>query len=157
MSRPNNTDTLEQAGKAIHLIKRRRKTRHAKLREMAKEEEEGYRGRDAWSREIGGGEIVCPVCAATVKGDQDVLDAHVDACLANEGLRMEEERQRELELRRVSEEGAWEEVLDVDGTGGHVGDVRGMLVAQIKVFPCPKLVSRNRVPYSRSQRTGRRR
>ncbi|KAG6882509.1 hypothetical protein C0992_011462, partial [Termitomyces sp. T32_za158] len=54
----------------------------------------------------------------------DVLDAHVDACLANESRRLEEERLRVLEQEAAGEE-VWEESLHVDGAAGHVGNVRG--------------------------------
>ncbi|KAG6875436.1 hypothetical protein C0992_003842, partial [Termitomyces sp. T32_za158] len=53
----------------------------------------------------------------------DVLDAHVDACLANESRRLEEERLRVLE-QEAAEEEVWEESLHVDGAAGHVGSVR---------------------------------
>lgn len=85
-------------------------------------------GRVSRLRGIDSGEIVCPVCLTTVRGDQDVLDAHVDACLANESRRIEEERNRELVQRRAQDEETWEEVLDIEGNAGHVGNVRGMYV-----------------------------
>lgn len=114
----NVHDSMEQACKTIQIIKRHRKQRHAKLKEIAREEE-GYRG--AWSRSVAGGRIVCPVCSLEVCGDQDVLDAHVDSCLANETSRLEEVRQRELQQQRDMEEDIWDELE----TGGHVGNVRG--------------------------------
>ncbi|KAF9006623.1 hypothetical protein BDQ17DRAFT_1352083 [Cyathus striatus] len=120
MLQKNPNTTLEQVGKTIQTIKRRRKNRHAKLKEMAREEEEGYVLRNRWMRGIAGGEIVCPVCSATVQGDQDVVDAHVDSCLANESRRIEQERRQ-----RIQEEEVWEEIDDPDGYGGLVADVTG--------------------------------
>ncbi|KAG6832170.1 hypothetical protein H0H92_004901 [Tricholoma furcatifolium] len=111
-------DVLQHAGKAIQTIKRRRKQRHAQFREMGREEEK-RREIMSW-----GNEIVCPVCMVTVRGDPDVLDAHVDACLANENRRLEEERQRTLEQGAVEE--LWQTPSNVDGAAGHVGDVRGL-------------------------------
>ncbi|KAG6854341.1 hypothetical protein C0991_007846 [Blastosporella zonata] len=110
-------DTLQEAGKTIQTIKRHRKQRHSKLREMGREEERG-RENLSW-----GEEIICPVCMVTVRGDQDVLDAHVDACLANESRRLEEERQLTLE-ERAAEDEVWEGSY-ADGAAGHVGNVRG--------------------------------
>lgn len=135
----NPTDSLEQAVKSIQTIKRHRKQRQAKFREMAREEEEGSNVRDRWLSRGQGEEVVCPVCSQTVRGDQDVLDAHVDACLANESQRLEEERIRQQELQRASEEDiVWDE--DVEG-GGHVGDVRGSCLARSFHGHCLQWVS----------------
>jgi hypothetical protein len=63
----------------IKTVKRHRKQRYHRLREMIQSHNEDARdngGRD-------GGEIVCPVCLETVFGDPDVTEAHVDACLAH--------------------------------------------------------------------------
>ncbi|KAG5648834.1 hypothetical protein DXG03_000183 [Asterophora parasitica] len=118
-----SNDLLHQAGKTIQNIKRHRKQRHAKFRDMAREEEESN-GRDHRAHSTAE-EIVCPVCMVLVRGDQDVLNAHVDACLADEGRRSEEERQRTLEQRRAVEDDMWEEAFAADGAAGHVGNVRG--------------------------------
>ncbi|KAG6817887.1 hypothetical protein H0H87_001719 [Tephrocybe sp. NHM501043] len=115
--RPAKADILADAGKAIHTIKRHRKQRHAKFREMGREEERGKEN-VSWAEEI-----VCPVCMVIVRGDQDVLDAHVDACVTNESRRLEEERHRTLQ-QRAAEEEVWEESY-ADGAAGHVGNVRG--------------------------------
>ncbi|PPQ70445.1 hypothetical protein CVT26_013939 [Gymnopilus dilepis] len=112
-------DSTEQCNKTISNVQRRRKQRSQKMRELLKEEEEGHNSRDPWLRRFTGEEIVCPVCSATVRGDQDVLDAHVDSCLAHESLRLEEARQRELMHQQAIEEEVWEEV------GNYVGDIRG--------------------------------
>ncbi|RDB19826.1 hypothetical protein Hypma_012810 [Hypsizygus marmoreus] len=115
----NSSDILQKAGKAIQAIQKHRKRRYARFRDMAREEVEGG-GKDG--RRRSGDEIVCPVCLLTVRGDQDVLDAHVDACLANESRRLDEERMRAQQQQRAEE---WEEPDIGDGAGGHVGDVRG--------------------------------
>ncbi|KAF5393075.1 hypothetical protein D9757_001226 [Collybiopsis confluens] len=114
--------------KAIQSIKRNRKNRHAKLRDMAREDDENFvssRLRITSSR----GEIVCPVCLATVQGDEDVQDAHVEACIANESQRLEEERERRAAQAR-REEGEAAVAVDIEGNdidaAGYFGDVQGI-------------------------------
>lgn len=132
MQPSSSSATLEVVDKSLRMIKKHRKQRHAKLREMTREEEDGgglsgFRGgRGRWA---GSGQgTLCPVCLKMVPGDPDVVEAHVDACLAHEA-RMQSERER-LELGRRQEEEVWEEV-DVeddiqlratDGASGVVGD-----------------------------------
>ncbi|KAF4619453.1 hypothetical protein D9613_005297 [Agrocybe pediades] len=118
------SDPMEQSHKTIETVKRRRKKRYTKLKEMLREEDEGLTARNSWLRRYTGEEMVCPVCATTVRGDRDVLDAHVDACLAHQSQVLENARQQELlQLRAVEEEAEhWE---DVDEDGNYVGDVRG--------------------------------
>lgn len=89
------TNTLEAASKTIQSIKTHRKKRHGKLREMTRDEEDGKHVRATWAN--GGEATVCPVCGMTVGGDRDVIEAHVDSCLAHEGRRLEEEARREAE------------------------------------------------------------
>ncbi|KZT24578.1 hypothetical protein NEOLEDRAFT_1163276 [Neolentinus lepideus HHB14362 ss-1] len=86
----SSTDILAQTTKALRTIVARRKKRHTRLREMTREDEEGYFSRHTAGR----GEGVCPVCLKTVKGDPDVVEAHVDTCLAHAN-RVLEESQRE--------------------------------------------------------------
>ncbi|PBL02938.1 hypothetical protein ARMGADRAFT_955615 [Armillaria gallica] len=112
----------DQTTKTLQKIKRNRKRRHAGLKEMTREDEEGY----SHARTQYCGEIVCPVCLTTVTGDEDVLDAHVDACLAGENRRMDEERERREQremLRRVEDQEEWEDeepiIGSVRGTGFH--------------------------------------
>jgi hypothetical protein len=121
----NAYDSLEQSGKTIQAVKRRRKQRHIKLKEMAREEEKGN-SKDSWSRWFAGEVIVCPVCSATVRGDQDVVDAHVDSCLANETRRMEEARTRELRHQQAMQEELGEDGEEELRYPGHIGSVRGM-------------------------------
>ena len=69
--------------KTLRTLKKHRKQRHAKLRELTKEDEDerwwGTRQRGADGEGEG---QVCPVCAKFVQGDVDVVEAHVDSCLA---------------------------------------------------------------------------
>jgi hypothetical protein len=145
----NVHDSMEQACKTIQVIKRHRKQRHAKLKEIVREEE-GYMGRDAWSRSVAGGHIVCPVCSLEVCGDQDVLDAHVDSCLANETSRLEEVRRRELQQQRDMEE----DISDELETGGHLGNVRGGRFPFVARRAGRLRVNRHRVPDTRPSCTG---
>jgi hypothetical protein len=82
----NGEDTLERCSKTIQIIKRHRKQRHLKMREMTRDDND--ENRVAWTGT--GRETVCPVCLQTVRGDQDVMEAHVDACLAHESSRVNE-------------------------------------------------------------------
>ncbi|PSR93784.1 hypothetical protein PHLCEN_2v4679 [Hermanssonia centrifuga] len=108
----SDTATLELVDKSLRLIKRRRKQRHAKLRDMTREDEDsgglsGFRGgRGRWTGSSEG--TLCPVCMKIVPGDPDVVEAHVDACLAH-GARMQGERDRE-QRERQRDESPWEEV-----------------------------------------------
>ncbi|KAK1229821.1 hypothetical protein PQX77_007108 [Marasmius sp. AFHP31] len=113
--------------KTIQAIKRNRKQRHVKLREMTRDEEEGSASSIGGGR---GGEIICPVCLTSVAGDQDIIDAHVDACLAHEARRLAEERERQSiidqEIASGSGLGDDDMMVDIDGEAvGHIGDVRG--------------------------------
>ena len=122
--------------KTIQAIRRNRKQRHVKLREMTRDEEEGLAG------PVGGrgrGEVVCPVCLTAVGGDQDIIDAHVDACLAHEARRLAEERERqsiiEQEIASGSGIGDGDLMVDIDGEAvGYIGDVRGEFWAHVECF-----------------------
>ena len=85
---------------------------------MLKDDDE-LNAKDTWLQRFTGEEITCPVCSVTVRGDRDVVDAHVDTCLAHENQRMEEARLLELQ-RRVEEEETWGD------DGNYVGSVRGV-------------------------------
>ncbi|KAJ3875060.1 hypothetical protein F5051DRAFT_415100 [Lentinula edodes] len=112
--------------KAIQSIKRNRKNRHGKLRDMTREDDEGHMASHLRYTSSRGG-IVCPVCLATVEGDEDVQDAHVEACVANESVRLEEERLRreEQERREESEKMDTDDENEQDDAAGYFGDVRG--------------------------------
>lgn len=73
----NLQDTTARTEKMIKTVKRRRKQRYHRLREMI----QSYNGDADRNDGRGGVEIVCPVCLETVFGDSDVTEAHVDACL----------------------------------------------------------------------------
>ncbi|KAJ6515570.1 hypothetical protein C8R45DRAFT_1049180 [Mycena sanguinolenta] len=120
---------LTETTHTITAIKRHRKARHTKLKELVRaDSEEGAssssRVRETWrSRRNEGGEVVCPVCLVTVRGDEDVIEAHVDACLVDQTRRLEEARQAAIAERRSQRRNA---DLDVEMDGpGHVGEVRG--------------------------------
>ena len=112
-----DTATLELIDKSLRQIKRRRKERNTKLREMSHEENDtgglaGFRGgRGRWAGTEQG--TLCPVCLKMVPGDPDVVEAHVDACLAHES-RLQEERER-LNRERHASEDLWED-LDEDSS-----------------------------------------
>lgn len=118
---PSSSATLELVDKSLRSIQRHRKQRHAKLRDMAREDEDavglaGFRGgRGRWA---GGSEgTLCPVCMKMVPGDPDVVEAHVDACLAHEA-RLQEERERQGRERQREEEidiGSEYHILATDG------------------------------------------
>ncbi|KAJ7180400.1 hypothetical protein C8R43DRAFT_400461 [Mycena crocata] len=120
---------LSETNQAIQVIKRHRKQRHTKLKELVRDDEAGSssRVRETWrSRRDAGGEIVCPVCLITVRGDEDVLEAHVNACLADNARRLEEARQVAMQdqRRRRAED---REIGNLEGMlgSGHVGNVQG--------------------------------
>ena len=103
-------DTLALSSKTIQVVRRHRKQRHARLRELTRDEEDegtGHAGRD--------GAPACPVCLRKVPGDQDVVEAHIDACLAHESLRVAQE-----ESERASQEDAWEDI-DIGGDSVLIG------------------------------------
>jgi hypothetical protein len=106
-STPSSFTSPSAIGKTIQTITRRRKARHVRLKELAKEDEA-----ESWVIDVGGG-TSCPICAQVVRGDRDVVEAHVDACLAHESARLEREREEEEEL---------------DIGGGHGGSVRTRVI-----------------------------
>ncbi|RPD66933.1 hypothetical protein L226DRAFT_123143 [Lentinus tigrinus ALCF2SS1-7] len=114
--RPGSSTTaeasLEETMKTVRTLKRHRKQRHAKLRELTREDEEGawWEGRHRGEAVEGDG-MVCPVCSKFVPGDVDVVEAHVDSCLAYERLRHEEE-----EAAR-GRNGRGSAGIDLDGDG----------------------------------------
>ncbi|KAI6100285.1 hypothetical protein F5141DRAFT_1009726 [Pisolithus sp. B1] len=98
--------------RTITHITRRRRARQARLRELSREEA-AYLVRE---------DIGCPVCGQSLRGDRDVVEAHVDACLAYESRRAEIEQRREiLQGTQVSEDLE----VDVDDDGGQGNDGNG--------------------------------
>ena len=67
----------------------------------------------------------CPVCMKLIPGDVDVVEAHIDSCLAHEStLQLERESQERL---RQYDQDAWGEV-NIDGETRirlSEGDIRG--------------------------------
>ncbi|KAJ7167495.1 hypothetical protein C8R46DRAFT_1269429 [Mycena filopes] len=128
---------LAKTLQTITAIKRHRKQRHTKLKEIVRAGLEdapasSSRVRETWRRgaRSTAGEVTCPVCLVTVRGDQDVVEAHVDACLVDQTRRLEEarqaavaeERERRQAQRRWNGDGG---DVNMDGAAGHIGDVRG--------------------------------
>lgn len=116
----------EELIKTMQTIQRRRKQRHARFKEMAREEE-GYSERPRWSRrtEVTSNEVMCPVCSQGIRGDQEVINAHVDSCLVDESRRLEGERaRRAVQDPAIIDEDNWGGMLQ-DGVVGHIGNVRG--------------------------------
>ena len=79
-SGPDSTskDTTARTEKMIKTVKRRRKQRFRRLREMiqsSNDDSQNLNGRE--------GGFVCPVCLERLFGDPDVTEAHVDACLVH--------------------------------------------------------------------------
>ena len=102
--------TLDQIDKTVRTIRNRRKQRHVKLRELTREEDETH-----WwgGRRRGGSEegTACPVCGRVVTGDTDVVEAHVDSCLAHASI-------VEQEAAHGSTPGEEEDLdVDIDGEG----------------------------------------
>ncbi|KAJ6539656.1 hypothetical protein B0H19DRAFT_1180001 [Mycena capillaripes] len=124
---------LTETAQTITSIKRHRKARHTKLKELVRADtDEGggssSRVRETWRRGAGaGGEVVCPVCLVTVRGDEDVIEAHVDACLVDQTRRLEEARQAAIAEQRRRRDEDRDQDMDLGGMlgPGHVGSVQG--------------------------------
>lgn len=115
---PFSSTSPSAIGKTIQIITRRRKARHLRLKELAKEHEA-----ESWIVEVEGG-TSCPVCAQVVRGDRDVVEAHVDACLTHESARLERELLQEEDLDIGGGEGSVTTRVitsaSLRGTGIHV-------------------------------------
>jgi hypothetical protein len=114
-------DATDPTVKTLQAIKRHRRQRHAKLKELIKEGDEDEPRRSNWARGLVGGQMDCPICSQTIRGDQGVLEAHVDSCVANEELRIAEQAQQEALQKQYEEEAQWEDTSN----GHYVGDLRG--------------------------------
>ncbi|PCH40844.1 hypothetical protein WOLCODRAFT_71360, partial [Wolfiporia cocos MD-104 SS10] len=100
--------TLDEVDRLIRSLKGRRKQRYAKLRDLMREDEdEGWWGNRHDAHEG----TTCPVCGQTVRGDVDVIEAHVDSCLAH--VRIVGEQWD----RRASGSGQADVELDIDVDG----------------------------------------
>ncbi|KIJ69936.1 hypothetical protein HYDPIDRAFT_35386 [Hydnomerulius pinastri MD-312] len=135
----NPTTSPTTIAHTITHITRRRKARHARLKELAKEEASWLAslngGTDGGEGESGG--MTCPVCSQPVRGDRDVIEAHVDACLAYESRRAQverAERERTVGLQRGSEDADIDAIdIDIDssmciGGGEGEGSVRTRVI-----------------------------
>ncbi|EJD01515.1 uncharacterized protein FOMMEDRAFT_111395 [Fomitiporia mediterranea MF3/22] len=115
--------TIEQIEKTLKLLHRNRKSRNVRLKEIiAQDEDERPRAKSGLSNEL-----VCPVCLMLVRGDQDVIDAHVDSCVANASrLQAEAEERERLDRERTVQTDPWSEI-EIDGQiRVHLNDVRGL-------------------------------
>jgi hypothetical protein len=114
---------IDHTAKMIRDVQRHRKARHALLRDATRDgDDDPPRASKARTFEL------CPVCQQRVPGDPDVINAHVDACLAHaarqESSRSEAERQQEASTPDEDvdvdvdddEEDPWEDITAPDGT-----------------------------------------
>ncbi|KAH9899625.1 hypothetical protein C8Q73DRAFT_328732 [Cubamyces lactineus] len=113
--------TLEQTTKTLRMLKRHRKQRHQRLREMTREDDD----EDWWGarrRKDGDEEgTLCPVCGKMVPGDIDVVEAHVDSCLAHVRLTNEQEERRLSRRGSADVDGDYD--IDVEGEDGLIPGV----------------------------------
>jgi len=118
------SETNEKFLKTIQTIQRRRKQRHARLKEMAREEE-GYSEQSCWARrtEATSDEVMCPVCNRGIRGDQEVINIHVDSCLVDESRKLAETVQ---DSAIMDDDNNWDDTLP-DGAVGYIGNMRGAL------------------------------
>ncbi|KAK2466028.1 hypothetical protein APHAL10511_001670 [Amanita phalloides] len=118
LSSSSSADSVEQAAKIIQGIKRHRKQRHTRLRDLTRDLDDDATSSGTGTSHDSSGfgmaarEIHCPVCMGSIHGDEDVLEAHIDACLAHQAERAETEQM--MEQSDMDSEGA-----------GHVGNVTG--------------------------------
>ena len=88
-------DLLARVSKTVKLVQRHRRERHMKLRELSKaadlEDDDGAERR------------ACPVCRTVVGGDVDVVEAHVDACLAHAVTTADASNEGDLEADGLEE------------------------------------------------------
>lgn len=149
------SETNEEFLKTIQTIQRRRKQRHVRLKEMAREEE-GYSEQSCWARRIEAtsGEVMCPVCSRRIHGDQEVINIHVDSCLIDENRKSAEERaRRTVRDSAIMNDDNWDGMLP-DGAIGHIGNVRGALLTILLVHLHFFKDDRDWLPYPRSNKPG---
>lgn len=120
---PSNPSSSSALTKSLAYVSRRRKARYLRLKDLAREDDSDH---DSYSRLRGHEyeeciETTCPVCLTVVRGDEDVVDAHVDACLAYEAARAEQQADEELDVGEC--EGAYVgNVSSARGTDFHIRD-----------------------------------
>ncbi|KAI0650508.1 hypothetical protein C8Q79DRAFT_900784 [Trametes meyenii] len=126
--KPGSSSTgasIEDIDKTIRMLKRHRKRRHQTLRELTREDEDAEWWGGRHRGDAGDGEgTVCPVCGNMVLGDVDVVEAHVDSCLAYARLTTEAEENRRG--RTGSADVAGEFDVDVEGEGLIPGVMEGV-------------------------------
>ncbi|KAI0321981.1 hypothetical protein OF83DRAFT_1161512 [Amylostereum chailletii] len=111
--------------KTIHTIQKRRRQRHVALRDVTRDEDEPTQRKGKGRAQ---NVETCPVCLQTIPGDPDVVNAHVDACLAysysalQESTLLAELHQTspdnmdlDVEIEGVDED-PWEEMTAQDGS-----------------------------------------
>jgi len=105
--------TLDQINKTVRTIRNHRKQRHVKLRELTREEDETqwWGGHHTGRRGDNEEGTVCPVCGRAITGDTDVVEAHVDSCLAHASV-LEEDA-----AHRSTPENDGDIDVDIDGEG----------------------------------------
>lgn len=126
----NKTTTTTAVEHAIGYITRRRRARHARLKELSKEEATWLARHSAGDVDPEGeaSGIVCPVCSQSIRGDRDVVEAHVDACLAHESRRTQVEREREPTIGLVRENEDADVDVDVGWDEVEEGSVRTRVI-----------------------------
>ncbi|KAI0375889.1 hypothetical protein BV20DRAFT_985022 [Pilatotrama ljubarskyi] len=114
--------TVEETMKIVRMLKRHRKQRHQKLRELTREDEDEEWWGGRYQGNTGEGEgTLCPVCGKMVRGDVDVVEAHVDSCLAH--VRLTDEQDERRRSRRGSADADGDFDVDVDGEGSMIPGV----------------------------------
>ncbi|TFY56581.1 hypothetical protein EVJ58_g7551 [Rhodofomes roseus] len=103
--------TLDQINKTVRSIRNRRKQRHAKLRELTREEDEQQWWGTSRRSDCEEG-TVCPVCGKVVAGDSDVVEAHVDSCLAHASI-----LEQDAAHRSTPDDDDGDIDVDIDGEG----------------------------------------
>jgi hypothetical protein len=99
---------LAAASRTIRALKRRRRGRLTKLRAASAEDE------DAPENSTSTGTRVCPVCQQDVPGDTDVIEAHIDACLAHMAMQASGESV-EVAIDIYDDDDGWTEITDESG------------------------------------------
>ncbi|KAI0034129.1 hypothetical protein K488DRAFT_84342 [Vararia minispora EC-137] len=114
----------DHTAKTIRDVQRRRRARHTLLRDATRDDDDDAPLRRAES--VHHAEL-CPVCQQLIPGDPDVVNAHVDSCLAHaamqESLRADAERaqrsrtsEEDVDVDGEDESDPWEEITAPDGT-----------------------------------------
>lgn len=104
-----SANLLEQVEKTVKFIQRKRKGRHAKLKELITMDDEER------NPLVTGEDSVCPVCLQVIHGDLQMVEAHVDQCvIAASQIQVEAEERERRGQEALQGVDAWEEV-EVNG------------------------------------------